>query len=209
MSIAERFVDSDVDNFIFSVSKHLAGKHDQSTHGNGQAIVGLENEPSATSGKKLTAEEQDSLLWYIGDGYLDLNRHLRGLPSDINEYGLLHVAKLDSVMSKTKTNKDLTLTRLTDMSSIPKGLKAGDVITEKGFLSTSRQNQFGSSFDLVAENVANPVWLTIKVPKGSPAVDIGKLGITWRDEHEVLLPRDTKMRVLSVKDNQIEVEVVR
>lgn len=83
----------------------------------------------------------------------------------------------------------------------------GKIITEKGFMSTSKD------YDVVAEwgdftGADRPIMIEFDVPKGVKGADLKDFDIEGDEQFEVLLARDTKYRVVDVtaKDGNIYVK---
>lgn len=83
------------------------------------------------------------------------------------------------------------------------GIK-GKTITEKGFMSTSKE------YDVVADwgdftGAEMPIVLEFDVPKGLKGADLFKFDVEGDEQFEVLLARNTKYQIkdISVKDGNI------
>lgn len=111
-------------------------------------------------------------------------------------------ALLDSALSKGQLQKATTLYRGV---TFPKGKdplakSAGKTLTEKGFLSTT--NNVDSALGFTEYGSGTKYLMEIKVPKGTPALDMNKSGVFQQrlvgHESEVLLPRGLSIRVEAV-----------
>ncbi len=162
-----------------------------------------------------TSEELDALRGHAGMDYVATNSYLRGtklggreIDQGLALYAKENVAKIDSAMAKSAMTKDATVYRSIRQQGWydihGQDLKVGDVITDKGFVSTSR--------DLETVNkMPQHATAEISVPKGYPAVDIEDLDRlfqghvaapdTLRTEHEILLNRGTRFEVTAVNKN--------
>lgn len=152
-----------------------------------------------------TAPSQDavsSVLSYQGQGYNDMNRALRTGQVTTELQKKIDDAKSVFAISRTHTTidvergvtweafglKSLDDSPIADKINAVKALE-GEVIDEKGFLSTSMAEGGLSMGD---------VRLTIKVPEGTPAIDmnhmLGELS-RFPHEQELLLPPGTRLKI--------------
>ena len=94
-------------------------------------------------------------------------------------------------------------------------LKVGSIMVDKGFASTTIDKKVADNFSKTntddKENAKDSIVLRIKTPKGTPAIYIGERSAIPA-EQEMLLDRNTPMKVLGVKKTkngyELEVEVM-
>lgn len=183
------------------LEKHLAGKHDQRTHGrraSAETIEFSDNEKSAIEG-------------YTRDSALQINAKLRG-QRNVTRIGVWQmtdakideaVKNLDSAIDKSKLSKKLTLQRDVPASSIKNGVfnsVVGKTITDKGFLSLRNQ----SSDDSV--RLKGFVKMVIDAPEGATALDMSFLNPN--SMNEIIFPRGTKIKVTSFDGETMKGEIV-
>ena len=226
------------------VIKH--GDHDQSSHGNwasknfdeetqGEAaqntyfdtygmkvsnngILGTNKEPVGISRDQISAID-----FYTGDGFSNVNSFLRegrnesDMKGDVVFDRLIEIsANLDKLIDEApELFGDKNLFRVYSQNVLS-GLKEGDVVTDKGYLSTTRvditkSENFGVLGDLQDINDSKDIPAVIlPSPSGRGkglAVDYLKNSIqefvtnvsTANTEKEVLLPRNTSLKFMGYK----------
>jgi SPP1 gp7 family putative phage head morphogenesis protein len=208
---------------VTELRKHLGNSHDQSTHGRKGSSVSTpsESEPSSsaplvgsvrdiaftTSMENLDADEFSTLEDYVDAGYERINDFLRGKPIDEKEVPMTErdVKNMDSVfqkMSAELSREDFVFRGMSleerkgkmGDSWVAK-LKVGDVLEDKGFVSTSQERTTAETF--AKNGTFTSVIFRITLPKGTRAM----AGNT--NEEEIILQRGSKMKV--VKVTQIDV----
>jgi hypothetical protein len=168
--------------------------------------------------KQMTTEEERSLHSYQSSGHDRINAELRGSRAIRDQHTHDTVTgNIDRVMARSKLKHDVTVHRgiYLDTPHAEAELakwKPGETIRDPGYVSTT------ASHDVAKRFGANQVHVTIRAPKGTPAIYMPTarpLSMTSRgshNEHEVLLGRNLNYRVVSRKDTPghtaIEVEVV-
>jgi len=210
---AKRFT-IDADEFAFvlatkKVEKHQAGKHNQQSHAGGKG-----SHPQYDG-----SLDSVNLEHYTGEGYEEINRFLRTgkadptgeEPDDLREY----ISSIDRIMKKTSTPEDMVVYRGITGASKLQTLKEGDVFRDRGFASTStEQETVGQFMDSAARglNDTRPIEkgavLDISVPQGSQALSAEKYfegvdarfgpSAQIRSENEYILPRGASFRVDSI-----------
>jgi hypothetical protein len=145
----------------------------------------------------MSQEENKALVWYQGNGYQTINKHLRtgaakGQMTDQN------IANLDKAIDKTSLSKDTILYRGTAFSAYSTQLGddpskwVGKTFEDKGYMSTTVD--FNQSF--------SGVKAVIRAPKGTKGGFLGNLpGGTHNNELEILMARGTKMAITGVQYN--------
>jgi hypothetical protein len=231
------------------VLKH--GDHDQSTHGSwasgnfneiydgekGQNTY-FDNYGIKTDGSKepagITKGEIAALNFYTGDGYKDINNSAR--------FGVVHPEEsVETIIQDRITNLDALIEQSPDMfgdknlfrvfdKSLVDTLEKGDVLTDKGFMSTTRVDITSEAGLEVLQNLqlirVTDDRASIILPSESKtgkglAVDYMKNAVvdlfdnvaTANNEREVLLPRNTSLKFMGYKkinegkDNVMDVAV--
>ena len=172
--------------------------------------------------KSLAPHEQDAVNEYSGRKYQAINRLARtgsihpskesGRPKSTEDPREIagHVKSLDAALAKMEpTPRDMLVHR----GSVAKELrdvKVGDVITDKGFMSTSADAATGHAFASGIHGGEVGTKISIHVPKGTKLSPLP----TMLGEGEHLFPRNTSLRVThSSKDERgfhvVHAEVVK
>jgi hypothetical protein len=214
------------------VLKH--GEHDQSTHGawasgnfneiyDGEKAQNtyFDNYGIKTDGSKepagITKGEIAALNFYTGDGYKDINNSAR--------FGVVHpeesveaiiqdrISNLDTLIEEApEFFGDKNLYRVFD-KSITDTLEVGDVLTDKGFMSTTRVDitreeglEVLQNLQMIRTTDDTPsILLPSESKKGKGlAVDYLKNAVvdlfdnvsTANNEREILLPRNTSLKFM-------------
>ena len=140
---------------------------------------------------RLTDREKWAIDSYTGDSFFSLNRELR---AGVTTSSL--IAPLDSAIAKSTIQPNTTLYRKIDRDAarlvFGNNINAGQEITDKAYQSTSKSPSFGGLGNF------GGVMLKIKVKNKAKGLDISKLSRN-KHEGEVLLPRNSKMKVVSIK----------
>lgn len=213
---------------IDSVKKHQ--EHDQSTHGNwATGNFNEETEYDAAlevyserygvdkDGKIVGVEqfEHDAIDSYSQEGYKNINsflRNPRGFESSYEiEFLQQKVDGLDSLIENAPNMfGDKTLYRVVDNYVLAK-LSEGDIMIEKGFLSTSRMDltKDTNTRSSLGDMVETPDTVAIILPSPNKsgkgiAVDIYRTAVVDVSpvsdrEKEVLLPRNTPLQFIGYK----------
>lgn len=157
----------------------------------------------------LSAKHLRAIKRYTGPGHVEINGDLRG---DSNGDPAVHsdIYWLDRALEAVAVPEVLEVYRGIDRVYAQelerRGLRSGDIIQDKGFLSTSRNRGVARRFLGYEEG---GMLLRILIPKGSCALDLS-LYSTNPDEQEILLPREANRRVLGydAENDVLNVEVV-
>jgi hypothetical protein len=155
----------------------------------------------------LTTAERTAAAGYQEEDYFTLNRALRG-GKDIAAMDppmRTQVASLDAAIARTATPADLRVFRGVP-TQIVETWAPGDIQSDLGFMSTSLARGGARPF-------AEGAILEIQVPAGTSGLYMDELHKGYGHEVELLLPRDTKLRILSKQKIgqicQITAEVIR
>lgn len=172
--------------------------------------------------KKLTEEEQDTLLMYKAIGFIEINRSLYGEPYEINkgnipswfnkkqnakkifeENVIRHIKILDSLFAKVPKSvleKQPKIVYRGSSEDDVQGLKKGMELTTKGFLSTSLFPHIATGFigcegcclfKFILNKPVPYIYLPWKLDSKSESLQ--------SSEHEILLVRNLKFKVLEVQ----------
>lgn len=174
--------------------------HDDAT---GQFTTGPSGSDSGGSDVAPDSSEKKVVLRdYLGGGYMTLNQSLRGERpqsyddeiASANSTSPLHLRSLmdDAIASTPVTTAPMTLWR--GGGSAP---SVGSVVSDPAFVSTSHEEFQAVRF----AKDRGGVLYEITAPAGIHALDVntafGKSSM-WSNEREVILPRDSKFRIISV-----------
>lgn len=139
--------------------------------------------------KHLPQAQKDAFERYTSHHYRGINGHLRfGDPADPAD---LHaIEEIDKAMRGNPLPDDVVISRGTDLDHIstPVELMGGGVYHEAGYMSTSLGSPAGA-FE------GKDAILHLRVPKGTPAIWVEKVGSYGAGERELLLGRDFDYRV--------------
>ena len=146
---------------------------------------------------KLTDEERRAVQTYTGSAYESMNKYLRGQSGYTGyEQEIKDCAK---ALSKASLPKDTYVTRGSDYNMLDAlGVKysaddkskiIGQVVTDKGFTSTSIDPNSGFDKD---------IQYVIKVPKGSQAMYVSSIS-AYSSEQELLINKGAKFEIKDVE----------
>jgi hypothetical protein len=161
------------------------------------AVASTVSEGGVAGMDRLNVQQRFAVDDYSGTAYADVNSVLRGKFSKDPKYADRVTAAMDATkllnaaMSKGTLTKDATLYRGTGLDMLGgKAPAVGSILRDKAFLSTSR------SEDVAAGAFFRGVMMKIEAPRGTRAVDVSH--VSGGHEKEILLPRNTKLKVTSV-----------
>jgi hypothetical protein len=152
-----------------------------------------------TSNWQETQSEADAILHYSDYGYKRISRYFNDQNSGIEPEEIEPVlSQLDSALSKADRPEEprllyrgVHLAELNNADWVDRNFPVGKVISQKNYMSTSFDPEIGLTF---AGN--GSLVLEILSKQGAP---IGEgLSYYGSDEHEVLMPRETKFKVVAV-----------
>lgn len=109
------------------------------------------------------------------------------------------VGLIDSALAKGSAPEDLILYRGFGHPQRDPAYRPGDTIDQRSFMSTSLSESVARQFGARAGR--NAVMLDTFVPEGSPVGFPDGLGV-HDDELEVLLPRGSRVKILSVSTDE-------
>jgi phage-related protein (TIGR01555 family) len=141
---------------------------------------------------RLTPKEKAYLSAYSGDDFLRLNTELRS-----GGDGGQAAQRLDSAIAKSRIPAGTKLYRGISrdaLKSLVGGdeVKVGQVLSDKGFLSASTDS------NIAYMNGTGGVVMEIATNENQPALDMSKISYNT-DEKEVLLPRNTKLKIDGIR----------
>ena len=162
-----------------------------------------------------TAQEHRAIDNYSQEGYKRINSYLRN-PRGYQDEGVIEIIKADVEGLDTLIDKspdmfgDKTLYRVVD-NYVLNELSEGDIMIDKGFLSTSRIDltQDKDARDWIGEIYETPDTVAVILPSPTKsgkgiAVDIYRTSVNDTSsssdrEKEVLLPRNTPLQFIGYK----------
>jgi hypothetical protein len=167
--------------------------------------------------RPITSEMKEAIEEYAAGGYTRINGTLRGLTEEqmrtVNWTDKLRaripqeIKSLDEVIaSAPKLKEELVTYRGVqgELSEILSGLKAGDEYTDLAFMSTSKSPKVAKAFAFGK----NGKVIKIINPKGTQGLDMTDFIDDPEYEAEWVLPRGSKLKIISVLGNVITAEVV-
>jgi hypothetical protein len=204
------------------VTKHLEGKHDQSTHGRGKGSMA--NKP-ATTPKVLSPEQIEAVRKYTTASGAAINHYARtGKMERWNAEGFTEddmkqiIPMVDSAVQNSVIQESLILQRVVRIQAFGEEMRAlrdsnatvaqlnplvGTTITEKAFLSTTKNSKIPGILIQSFGAIPQQVLITVHAPAGVKALDLQAIGLS-NDEGEVLFPRNASFKVLSVSPSRSE-----
>jgi len=194
----------------FKETEHPRAKNGEFTKGNSN--TSQSNEIKSEKKNKFNEQEHKAIKEYqngsygseVG-GYTNLQSVIRTgepkYPKSWNESGNEIIKNLHSAFNKAFTEQEMTVYR---GMRIEKGqseeflnAKVGDILSDKGITSTSKDKSIITKHFVSKLNHSDKiVEMSIKLPKGSKAIDIGKL-TDENGEKEIAIAPNTKFTVLS------------
>ena len=168
--------------------------------------------------KPLSSAETGAINQYRDNGYVRVNKSLRGEGVELSEEEKQTIKTLDKLIDNSELANDITLYRgLSAKNALHyinylKSLDVGEVFEEEAFTSSSLTKTTASKFSKLY-NSANNITLKIYASKGQKALSMQNLGDEsnqemYKDEYEFLLPRKQKFQVVESNDNEISVILV-
>lgn len=162
-----------------------------------------------------TEAEKASIRAYSGEAYTEINGYLRkrsaaGRPEDASRHKSLGatITGIDAVLTRTKIEENLIVHRGVkgQIASRLRAAPVGTVVVEPGYVSTSLLRDVTDAFGTATPN---SVRLKLLVPAGNSAYTMnGRDASRYPQEHEILLPRGTRYRIVSVSGDEITAEVL-
>jgi hypothetical protein len=147
-------------------------------------------ESSAYKNESYTPQQRKALIAYTGEGnseYEAINGGLRRPPPTAKAKG--RIADIESAFENAPVLSEDTVVYRGMISS--QKFKKGDSISDKGFMSTSLDEDVAIGF--TTKSKKNAVLFKITVKKGTPFIKMGK----W--ESEILFKNGSKMKITSIQ----------
>jgi hypothetical protein len=144
--------------------------------------------------QSITHPEKVALWDYVGTGYRIMNRSLRGDIGEDEKLSLTemqsvgHIDDLKSAIDKTALKEDTVVYR---GMKVKGELKAGNIIEDKGFVSTSTNPREARGFAITSSEGAVAM---ITLRAGAKAFPVN------RDEQEVIVQAGSRFRVTKVTE---------
>lgn len=143
---------------------------------------------------KWSNDEEKSVMFYRGNGYQEINRHLRENEGDLDAIDdptiKKHIASIDRAIARNKLDRPLTVYRALS-PSYARDLTPEAELDVMAFSSTSLSRAKAEEFGSVV--------MQIDLPKGASALK------AFDGDFEVLLPRDVVLIVDRVENGTIYV----
>jgi SPP1 gp7 family putative phage head morphogenesis protein len=167
--------------------------------------------------RPITSEMKEAIEEYAAGGYTRINGTLRGLTEEqmrtVNWTDRLRaripqeIKSLDEVIASAPRLKEELVTYRGvqgELAETLSGLQAGDEYTDLAFMSTSKNPKVAEAFAFGK----NGKVIKIINPEGTQGLDMTDFIDDPEYEAEWVLPRGSKLRIISVLDNVITAEVV-
>ncbi len=135
---------------------------------------------------KLLSSEKAAITTWAGSDHKYISQGLRNPPP--SESYKATIAKLDVAVAKGSAPRDMVVFRGQGQNPQTDNIKPGGIYSDKSFMATSASIGTAKGFD-------DRVVFHIHVDKGQPCAPAHK------GERELLMPRDTKLKILTVEKN--------
>ena len=152
-------------------------------------------EYSAEYKEKLTDKEVEAIRKYQSTWYIDINNFLRGRLESVSRKTKTYVKNLQKAIEKVQIKENIVVARGTTVSAIGgdwDAVQINDIITDKGFMSTSLREK--TATDFVNRKGERGILMYVKIPKGTNGV-IADVAVDDNWESELLLKPGTKIRI--------------
>lgn len=147
----------------------------------------------------LSNEEKSAIRDYTGTSYLNINAVLRGVENDFSQGNHERAVHIHQALQRSCIPHECTVYRgaslsaLGDFQSLSDEQLVGNILIDRGFMSTSLNS--GDAF-------GGDVRLEITVPQGAQGAYVGYLSQCGHYESEVLFDRRQRMEITNVyRDN--------
>ena len=206
-SVADRYSQGGV---IASVEQYIPTKTGKPGR-LGQKPTAKPGDEIGTEGviEKMPQVEFDAVARYVSKdliGRTSVQNVLRGLPTGAPAKSFAKnfpINDLKHAIQRSVITKNTIVNRATSNPDVLNA-KVGDIITEKGFISTSKTFAGVEGFSGKLDSAGNPtdVVVQIELPKGTKGLDINATYAGFKEdnfyskEEEVLLPAGTKFEVI-------------
>jgi ADP-ribosyltransferase exoenzyme len=157
-------------------------------------LTGKAGQLSSGSAMNLSPKQISAIKAYTGAGFRAINRYLRH-GAAANQATKDCIAAIDEALIANPAAAEVTVFRGIGEdyaeALVASGLAVGDIIQDKGFLSTSEHKSVARSF---MKDDAGMLF-AIRIDVGALALDIAAFS-NYPDEAEILLARDASLRVI-------------
>lgn len=147
----------------------------------------------------LSNEEKSAIRDYTGTSYLNINAVLRGVENDFSQGNHERAVHIHQALQRSCIPYECTVYRgaslsaLGDFQSLSDEQLVGNILIDRGFMSTSLNS--GDAF-------GGDIRLEITVPQGAQGAYVGYLSQCGHYESEVLFDRRQRMEITNVyRDN--------
>ena len=147
-------------------------------------------------------------LLYTTGFYNDLNANIR--KNNLNKEQNTFIKNFDEILLKAPVysgNKPLLRSIVLNndkVESFLENIKVGEELTDKSYMSTTYANDVRGTFFNTDKNQTS---FLLKIIKNKSGRDISKFS-SIKIEKEVLFPRDSKFKIIKIKNNQITLEEI-
>ncbi|HTM22685.1 MAG TPA: ADP-ribosyltransferase [Kofleriaceae bacterium] len=150
--------------------------------------------------KRMDSDHRAAVDDYTGSAF-SVNTQLRDGwdPANMQGTRAVLVKRIDAALDEAKVDRDLMTYRGIGIDGGELDLKPGGVFEDSGFMSTSVSETIAADF---AAGRQHRYIMAIEVPKGAKAAYIGT-NSSHPDEHEMLLPRGSKLEIIEVQKTTI------
>jgi len=155
----------------------------------------MSKEYSAEYKEKLTDEEVEAIRKYQGTWYVDINNFLRGRLESVSKKTRTYIKSLQKAIKKVEIKENILVARGTTVSAIGgdwEAVQINDIITDKGFTSTSLREK--TATDFVNRKGERGILMYIKIPKGTNGIMVD-VAVNDNWENELILSPGTKIRI--------------
>ena len=156
--------------------------------------------------RELTASENTALEQYSLFS-MQLNGDLRD-GNSLSATDKQNMQALDSATRSSAATEATTLYRSVPAEALS-NKKVGDEIEDRAYMSTTKRRD--SAEELLGVTGGEDIIIKIDAPKGTRGVDVNRsLGerSEYADQHEVLLPRNTVLRITKITPSMISAEII-
>lgn len=149
--------------------------------------------------EEITKEDKQILDYYVmSAGAYDINYVLRNEDAIPTENDKRAINQLTKTINKSELNKDIEVYRYISNENVFYGLKEGDIYEDKGFMSTTYNN------DTDRENNFQDykIKAIIKAKKGDSALDVSNIYDKQTDnpESEIIFNKNTKLELKKIEN---------
>jgi hypothetical protein len=205
--------------YPIDVEKHLKGKHDQSTHANGARDFSASPKDffAAVKNPELTPDQIKAVELYMAGNSAQMNAVLSGkkeggahLQKPINDLRAA-IDKADGLAEETTLYSAVRTDFHTGEDRLA-GLKIGDVVAKKGFISTTASQEFAERWVQDSWKPEAGFVFKLTAPKGTkgiaPATAVSGYR-SFENEYEFLMSDNQSIEITNIDyDNRIVEGVV-